>query len=254
MMLTSKLWLIQSGWLALWLILLNIPAVRADFYQNDSVLSSFFEIEVTDSGARVSAKRNLPKSASEKVCRYALTQTLRDSVREELGSLLGTSIPAELGYAESSITNYRSWAEEKWLNCKGEVVEKDRKHNIAALAVNYASDARVEGNEELLRKLIQLGLSDSRTRNDSVVLIAKNSPLESAIEYMQQHLDPLLIRKEALRIAAMELYIRSENYDQALLIGEKCETADCHAIANSAHQKVALQNRESIKDLNSFFE
>lgn len=253
-MLISNRWRCRTRQILFCLVLLpSIPA-KAEVHQSSSVLRNFFVIERTDEHVRVSAKKELPTSMWQRACRYGLTQPLRDEVRNDLAVQVDANIPEHLSYAEAHLTDFSSWNEKTWLYCKSTVTETYRQHNLAALAIRFAWDKSAQGNEALLRSLLKLGLSDQRTRNDAIVLVAVNSPPEAGIEYLDAHLDPKALRLETSRIEAMKLYFARERLDAVLAIGKHCQEASCDAIYNKAYAKHSEQLRSKAQDINSFFE
>ena len=232
---------------------IGIGAAQAEVHQASSVMESFFTIETVEDGSRVASKREMPTSMWQRACRYGLTQPLRNEVRDDLSVQLGTPVPREISYAEVRITDFRSWREGDWLYCRGEVEELDRDHNLAALSIRVAWDYSLDPDEALLRSLLKLGLSDDRTRDDAIVLIAANSPAESAFAYLEQHLNTAGIKLEQSRIKAMELYLEQKRYDEVIALGEGCREARCDALFNSAEIEKSSSVRSEIKDISNFF-
>ena len=219
----------------------------------DSVLGSYFKIEMLKDSVRVSTQKKMPTSVWHKACRYGLTQPLRDAVRADLSKRLNVNIPTAISYAEANLIEYQSWKIQEWLHCKGNVDENDRHHNIAALAVRFAWKNGIKDDESLLRSLVKLGLTDVRTRNEAFVLIAANSPAQAGVDYLDQHLMFDKLTLEASRLSAAKLYMKFKRFDKALQISATCQEPECLTLFNEASAQKAEREREEASDLNSFF-
>ena len=232
---------------------LDISLAHAELYESSSALESFFSIEVTDKGARVSAKKKMPSNMWHRACRYGLSQLIRDAVRADLAKKSTVSLPEAYSFAEVKMNGYTSWNDGEWVQCKADVTEIDRDTNLAGLAIRIAWDPQVLKDEERLRAMLKIALTHDFTRDDAIVLLAVNVQKDIGIDYLDTRVNREGIRLLSARLAAAQLYLEHQRYNEALYLVQNCQDAKCDAVYNKAHNAKLEMERSKITDLNSFF-
>lgn len=215
--------------------------------------SSVFEKELLGDSARVTTKKNLPKSAWNIACRQTLTLPLQQQLRETLAAKLQVNVSDKASFIEAHFNNYKSWNKGKWLYCKADVSINDEEKNLAALAVRAAWMTDYEQDKKSLNALVKYAIKHPFSSADTVALIAKIAEPDQQINYLDSNLQVEGLSFNDAKQAVLIIWANEKRWQAMIDLAKTCDSLECQRLLKNAEEKKEQEDANKVDDLSSYF-
>lgn len=218
----------------------------------DSPTNVFTQEHLGDS-ARVTTSVKLPVSQWNNVCRAALNIPQREQLRDKLAGMLQISLPEGVSYIEAQVDNYKSWHQDKWLHCKGDVSILEEEKSLAILAVMSAWNVAGQEDKTSLEPLVRYAMHHPSSSADAVALVAHLAKPEQQLDYLNQNLNRSELRLNTAKEAVLQIWFKNKRWQDVIELAESCNTPACQQQLAQAIVEKEREDAEKADDLSSYF-
>lgn len=215
--------------------------------------SSVFEKEFLGDSARVTTKKNLPKSAWDIACRQTLTLPLQQQLRETLAKKLQANVSEKASFIEAHFNNYKSWNQGEWLYCKADVSINDEEKNLAALAVRAAWMTDYQQDKKSLNTLVKYAIKHPFSSADTVALIARLTKPDQQINYLDSNLQVEGLSFNDAKQAVLTIWANEKRWQAMIDLAQTCDSLECRQLLKTAEEKKEQEDASKADDLSSYF-
>jgi len=198
-------------------------------------------------------KDNVPSKLWAKACRKALSYPLRVQKQQDLATELNLSLPKTINHATSKLTDYQEEKISGGLSCTGKVVETEAELGKATLALMNAWWALEQNKKSLLKPLLRISMANSTTRNDAIVLIAKQTGGEKGQKIFERQVDSETLLLNSSKAAMANFWLEQGQHKSAINILANCDSQQCYQLQYKANIQKELQDEKTADDLSSYF-
>lgn len=198
-------------------------------------------------------KDNVPAKFWPKACRKALSYPLRVQKQQNLAKELNLSLPETINHATSELTDYREEKISGGLSCSGKVLETEAELGKATLALMNAWWALEQNKKSFLKPLLRISMANATTRNDAIVLIAKQTGGEKGQQIFEHQVNSTALLLNKSKAAMASFWLDQREYASAINILAHCDSQQCYQLQHKANIQKELQDEETADDLSSYF-
>lgn len=196
---------------------------------------------------------NVPSKLWLKACRKALSYPLRTQKQQHLAKELSLLLPETINHATSELTDYQEEKISGGLSCTGKVVETEAELGKATLAIMNAWWALEQNENDFLKPLLRISMANVVTRNDAIVLIAKQTGGEKGRKIFELQVNSKALLLNNSKAAMANFWIEQEKYKSAIDLLAHCDSQQCYQLQYKAKVQKDLQDEKTADDLSSYF-
>lgn len=237
--------------------MLNVAIVSMAVAANPAATvhqTPYFKVSNQGNTAQVfPLKAELPRKLWKKACSKALSYPLRVEKQQLLAKELNLVLPKEINYATSHLSDYQEQKIEGGLSCSGKVEETKVELGKATLALMNAWWALEQDKTNLLKPLLRISMSNSATRNDSIVLIATQTGGEKGQKIFSQQVNSSNLLLNESKAAMANFWLEQGQYKPAINVLASCDSQACYQLQSKANIQKELQDEKTADDLSSYF-
>lgn len=198
-------------------------------------------------------KDNVPSKLWAKACRKALSYPLRIQKQQSLAKELSLALPETINHATSELTEYQEEKISDGLSCTGKVVEIDTELGKATLALMNAWWALEQNEKSFLKPLLRISMANAITRNDAIVLIAKQTGGNKGQKIFENQVNSAALLLNKSKAAIASYWLEKGDYKSAIDILSHCNTQQCYQLQIKAKIQKEFQDEKTADDLSSYF-
>ncbi len=198
-------------------------------------------------------KADLPTKLWTKACRKALSYPLRVQKQQQLAKEVNLPLPETVNYVTSELTDYQEEKIESGLSCHGKITETKKDLGKARLALINAWWALEQSKTSFLKPLLRISMATQATRNDSIVLIAKQAGGKKEQKIFEHQVDSTHLLLNKSKAAMASFWLEQGKHKQASNILAQCDSQQCYQLQYKANKQKELQDEKTADDLSSYF-
>jgi len=198
-------------------------------------------------------KDDVPSKLWAKACRKALSYPLRTQKQQNLAKELNLPLPETINHATSKLTDYQEEKISGGLSCSGTVVETEAELGKATLALMNAWWALEQKEKSFLKPLLRISVANPTTKNDAIVLIAKQAGGEKGQKIFAHQVDSTKLLLNNSKAAMANFWFEQGKYKAAINTLAHCDSQQCYQLQYKANIQKELQDEKTADDLSSYF-